>query len=122
VGPVEDNSSRAVAGGTQNDAYVRTRSVLLVKDIGASGPLRTSETFMPNTEVPNIVCQEIGGCVNPYLGGRSIEAHGRDDPFYVDLVPWQFNLQNPTSFVINHQLILRGKDPFNAKGWEGIAR
>jgi hypothetical protein len=120
VGPVEDHSTRAVSGGTQDDAYVRTRSVLLVKDIGASGPLRTSEQFMPNAEVPRIVCEQIGGCINPYLGGRTIAAHGRDDPFYVSIVPWQFNLQNPDSFVIDEQWVLRGKDPYAASDWQRL--
>ena len=32
---------------------------------------------MPNAEVPRIVCEEIGGCVNPYLGDRPIAAAGR---------------------------------------------
>jgi len=120
VGPVEDHSTRAVAGGTEGDDYVRTRSVLLVKDVGASGPLRISEEFMPNTEVPRIVCEQIGGCINPYLGGRTIAAHGRDDPFYVSIVPWQFNLQNPDSFVIDEQWVLRGKDPYAARGWQRL--
>ena len=117
VGPVEDGSTRAVAGGTVANVFVRTRSVLLVKDIGAEGTLQVSEDFVPNAEVPRIVCEEIGGCVNPYLGNRTIEAHGRDDPFYVSLVPWQFSLQRPDSFVIHTQLVLSGKDPFDSSGW-----
>jgi hypothetical protein len=117
VGDVEDTSARAVAGGTQQNLFVRTRSLLLVKDAGAVGALRISDQFMPNAEVPRIVCEQIGGCVNPYLNDRPIEARGRDDPFYVSLVPWQFSLQNHTSFVINEQYVLKGKDPFDAKGW-----
>lgn len=120
VGPVADTSSRAVAGGTQGNMYVRTRPLMLVKDVGATGALRISDVFMPNAEMPRIVCEEIGGCVNPYLGGKTIEAHGRDDPFNVALVPWQFSLQNPDSFVVNERLILRGKDPFDVRGWEVI--
>lgn len=118
VGEVRDNSTRAVAGGTQDNVFVRTRSVLLVKDIGASGALRISEEFMPNAEVPRIVCAQIGGCVNPYLGNKAIAAEGRDDPFHVSLVPWQFNLQKPDAFVIDTQLVLRGRDPYRAAGWE----
>lgn len=117
VGEVEDHSSRAIAGGTVANAYVRTRSVLLVKETGATGPLRISEEYRPNAEVPRIVCEEIGGCVNPYLGGRPIAAFGRDDPFFVSLVPWQFSLQRPDAFVILKQLALRGKDPYDARGW-----
>lgn len=117
VGPVEDHSSRAVAGGTQANIFVRTRSVLLVKEISAGGALRVSEEFLPNAEVPRIVCEEIGGCVNPYLGNRTIEAHGRDDPFMVSLVPWQFSLQRPDQFVIQAQLALSGKDPYDSNGW-----
>ncbi len=117
VGDVEDYSRRAVAGGTMANAYVRTRSVLLVKEIAASGPIRISEAFMPNAEVPRILCEEIGGCVNPYLSDRPIAALGRDDPFFVSIVPWQFSLQRPDAFVIQAQLVLSGKDPFASAGW-----
>jgi membrane protein insertase Oxa1/YidC/SpoIIIJ len=116
-GAVKDNSSRAIAGGTQDNIYVRTRSLLLVKDRGTKGALRVSEEFMPNAEVPRIVCTDIGGCVNPYLNNKPIAANGRDDPFYVTLVPWQFNLQEPTSFVIERQLTLRNKDPYQVDNW-----
>jgi hypothetical protein len=117
VGPVEDRSSRAVAGGTVANPFVRTRSVLLVKEIGATGPLAVSEEFLPNAEVPRIVCEEIGGCVNPFLGNRTIEAHGREDPFFVSIVPWQFTAQKPDAFDVKAQLVLSGKDPYDAKGW-----
>lgn len=120
VGPVEDTSTRAVAGGTWSNAYVRTRPVLLVKAPGAAGALRVSEDFMPNAEMPRIVCEDIGGCVNPYLNDRPVEARGRDDPFQVSLVPWQFSLQEPEAFVIRSQLTLRGRDPYDARGWRGI--
>lgn len=89
-----------------------------MKDMGATGPLSTSEDFLPNAEVPRIACEQIGGCVNPYLGQRSIEAHGREDPFVASIVPWQFNLQQPDAFVIRAQLVLHGKDPYDRNGWE----
>ena len=117
VGPVLDRSERAVAGGTTANEFVRTRSVLLVKERNARGALRTSEDFLPNAEVPRIACEEIGGCVNPYLGSKPIVTAGRDDPFKVFIVPWQFEAQNPDSFVVKSTLELRGKDPFAAIGW-----
>lgn len=117
VGAVEDRSSRAVAGGTTSSKYVATRSVLLVKERNARGPLQTVEDFLPNAEVPRILCEEIGGCVNPYLNGKKIAADGRDDPFYVSIVPWQFSAQKPESFVIDEQRAVKGKDPYDAKGW-----
>jgi hypothetical protein len=120
VGPVEDHSTRAVAGGTMANVFVRTRPVLLVKEIGAGGPMKVSEDYLPNAEVPRIVCKEIGGCINPYLAGRTIEAHGRNDPFMVSLVPWQFSMQQPKAFVIHTQLALAGKDPFDRKGWQKV--
>ena len=60
------------------------------------------------------------GLFNPYLNGRTIAAHGRDDPFYVSIVPWEFNLQNPDSFVIDEQWVLRGKDPYAAGDWQRL--
>jgi hypothetical protein len=117
VGPVEDRSSRARAGGTTSNEFVRTRSVLLVKRRNDTGRLRVSEAFTPNAEVPRIVCEDIGGCTNPYLNNRTIDAHGRDDPFFVATVPWQFNLQHPTAFTVEREMALTGKDPYNASGW-----
>ena len=122
VGPVLDRSTRAIAGKTWDNAYVRSRSVLLVKKIGASGELQTSEQFLPNAEVPRIVCERIDGCVNPYLGNRPITAQGRDDPFYVSLVPWQFSLQRSDAFVIHTQLLLTKKDPYEATNWKVIQK
>jgi hypothetical protein len=118
VGPVADNSSRARAGGTQYPEFVRTRSLLLVKPRAATGPLAISEDFLPNAEAPRIACEEIGGCTNPYLNGKPIATLGRDDPFHVTIVPWQFNLQNLDSFVIREQYELRGRDPYDARGWQ----
>lgn len=116
-GLTEDQSTRAVAGGTTGVKFVGSRSVLLIKERDAGGLLKISEEFMPNAETPRIVCEEIGGCVNPYLNDKAIAAHGRDDPFYVSLVPWQFGAQKPTAFVIEEQRALKGKDPFDARGW-----
>jgi hypothetical protein len=71
--------------------------------------------------MPRIVCEEIGGCVNPYIGDRPIATLGRNDPFEISLVPWQFNLQREDSFVINEQYLLRGKDPFDVRGWSRVS-
>jgi len=122
VGLVEDRSSRAQAGRTTSNTYVRSRSVLLVKERNAHGPLQINEEFLPNAEAPRILCEEIGGCVNPYLNNKSIEAHGRRDPFYVDFVPWQFNLQKPNAFTIRSEMVLRRGDPYEAKNWSGDPR
>jgi hypothetical protein len=116
-GSVDDTSSRAVSGDTTGSFFVRSRSTLFVKERNAHGSLRISEEFLPNAEVPRIVCEEIGGCVNPYLDNRTIAAHGRDDPFLVSFVPWQFNLQEKDHFKILELFSLKGRDPYNAKNW-----
>ncbi len=120
VGPVRDRSSRALRGGTSEGDFVRSRSVLLIKDEGRRGAMTISEEFMPNAEVPRIACEQIGGCVNPYLGNKTIEAHGRDEPFYVARTPWRFNRQRPNSFVIEKEVSLVNRDPYDAKGWRDV--
>lgn len=117
VGDVNDVSRRAQAGGTTENTYVRLRPLVLFKPPGATGPVTVSEEFMPNAEVPRLLCMDIGGCVNPYLEMRPIEAKGRNDPFVASMVPWQFSAQKPNAFVINRQFILKGKNPFDAEGW-----
>lgn len=120
LGPVTDRSSRAAAGGTQANTYVRSRSLLMVKPRESHGPLAVSEEFLPNAELPRILCEEIGGCVNPYLDGRPIETAGRNDPFVVTIVPWQFSQQEPTAFHVREQWVLEGKDPYAAAGWKQV--
>ncbi len=120
VGPVADRSSRAVEGRTQENVFVRTRSVLLVKPRGAWGRLAVSEEFLPNAEVPRIVCEEIGGCTNPYLGERPIATLGRDAPWFVSFVPWQFNLQEPTAFRVFREMALVNRDPYDREGWREV--
>lgn len=120
VNGVEDRSTRAIAGGTNDDYGVATRSVLWVKKEGARGAMATSEEFMPGADVPRIVCEQIGGCVNPYLDNKTIDRHGREDPYVVTFTPWQFSRQYKTKFHIQEQRELRGKDPFDASGWRVI--
>ncbi len=118
--PVVDRSSRAREGNTMQYEFVESRSLLLVKNRNATGALRISESFIPNAEVPQIVCEEIGGCVNPFLGNKPIETAGRDDPFYVDVVPLQFNKQVPDGYVILRRLKMAGKDPYRREGWSEV--
>ena len=117
IGPVEDHSARAEAGGTTSNKFVASRSVLFVKERDAHGPLAVSETFKPNAEVPQIVCAEIGGCINPFLDDRRIETAGRDRPFYVVKVPWQFNAQHPDAFVIEEEAVVVDGDPYDIRQW-----
>lgn len=72
---------------------------------------------MPNAEVPRIVCEEIGGCVNPYLGNKPIAALGRDKPFYVSFVPWQAAMQERMSFKILSEMAVVDRDPYDKNGW-----
>lgn len=121
VGPVEDRSSRAVAGGTQSELFVRTRSLLLVKPARATGPLRVSEEFLPGAEVPRIVCEVIGGCTNPYLGGAPVESRGRDLPFRVAFVPWQAAAQGRTAYRVTREISLVAPDPYDRRAWRTVA-
>ncbi|MCK9523386.1 MAG: hypothetical protein M0R76_10160 [Proteobacteria bacterium] len=116
-GPVTDPSSRAVAGGTTNSRFVKSRSVLLVKELGAKGPVSIDETFAPNAEVPAMVCKDIGGCHNPYLNNKPIAADGRDNPFFVTYVPWQFTLQHTDSFRVLDVDVVINKEPYDADSW-----
>jgi hypothetical protein len=119
-GPVEDRSSRAVAGGAKDNRFTRSRSLLMVKPRDAHGPIQADERFLPNAEVPRLLCEDIGGCTNPYLGDRAIAANGRDDPFYVDFIPWQFSEQTPKAFILRSQMALTGKDPYDVNKWREI--
>jgi hypothetical protein len=120
VGPVEDRSSRALAGGTTDNFHVRSRSVLLIKESGDEGQLSVSDEFLTNADVPSVVCRVIGECINPYLNDRVIRHEGRNDPFIVSFVPWQFSAQKPSEFVIEAQFEMRNKNAYIAENWVEI--
>ena len=117
VGNVEDHSSRAKAGGTTKNVFVTSRSVLFVKEPHQHGHITISEEFMPNAEVPRIVCEAIGGCTNPYLGNKAIATNGRDKPFSVAVVPWQFSAQDRDALVIELEYIVLDGDPYDFSQW-----
>lgn len=117
VGPVLDHSSRAIKGNTVASDFVRSRSVLFVKEANAQGPIRVSEEFLPNAEVPRIACEEIDGCINPFIRNKTIESHGRKKPWIVSFVPWQYSLQEKTRFVIENQMVLDGENPYESRAW-----
>lgn len=121
IGGVEDQSVWAVAGGTTEDFQVAARSVLLVKEEGRRGDVRVDDSFMPGADTPRILCEQIGGCVNPFLDNKSIDRHGREDPFVVSVTAWQFSRQHKTRFDVKERRELVGKDPFDASGWHKIA-
>ena len=114
---VEDHSSRAIAGGTVDSRFVKSRSVLLVKALGAKGPVSIDEPVAPNAEDPAMVCEDIGGCHNPYLNNKPIIAAGRDNPFFVTYVPWQFNKQQSDAFRILDVDVVLNKEPYDADSW-----
>lgn len=120
VGGILDRSSRAIAGDTTGIIGVSTRSALWVKAEHARGPMSISETFMPGADVPRIVCEQIGGCTNPFLGDKPIERLGRHDPFVVTYTPWQFNKQERTRFKVLAQKELIGGKPYDKDAWRTI--
>ena len=120
VGDAEDHSSRAVQGGTTANIFVRSRSLLLVKEENKHGDLAVSEEFRPNADVPQIVCEQIGGCVNPHLDDKPLTGLDKGQPFPVTLVPWRFSAQKPHAFVIEREMALVGDDPYDAAAWRNL--
>lgn len=120
VGNVTDQSPRAVEGRTTESLFVSFRPLVLIKDRNSNEPFKTSEEFMPNAAAPQLLCQEIGGCINPFLNDKPIKAFGRDDPFYSVVTPWQFTLQNRKSFVVKQLFEIRNKDPLNIENWREL--
>ena len=117
-GPVADRSTRARKGKTTDNRFVRSRSTLFVKEVGEHGQIRVSEEFLPNAEVPEIVCKEIGGCTNPYLDNKPITHEGNRMPFVVTFVPWQFTMQNIDAFRILEADILVEPSPYDLNSWK----
>ena len=55
--------SKTVAEGYERRAKAGfVHSLLLVKDFGAEGDMKRSDSFLSNSDVPSIVCSGIGSC------------------------------------------------------------
>lgn len=121
INDVVGQSSRAIAGQTTGTFGVATRSVLWVKEENRHGGMTTDETFMPGADVPRLLCKQIGGCINPFLSNKTIDRHGREDPFVVSVTSWQFSRQRKTRFDVLMRRELIGGDPFNKKAWRDIS-
>lgn len=106
----------------QTDPDQRTHSMfqnlLMVKPFGANGdPVETRE-FITNANVPGILCETIGGCIDSHTG-KMVRAERLEKPVLLHSTPWNPDGQDSDKFVID-QLYRVEKDILIPQNWSKL--
>jgi hypothetical protein len=79
--------------------YSMFQSFLMVKQFDAQGPLVESKEFIANANVPGIICDVIGGCVDKTTG-KTIAHQRLTGNVLLHETPWQPAGQHKDAFVV----------------------
>jgi hypothetical protein len=79
--------------------YSMYQSFLMVKDFGSNAALKEDSTYIANFNVPGLICDKIGGCIDKATG-RTIRYEPLTAPVNLYETPWQPAGQTLDAFVI----------------------
>jgi hypothetical protein len=117
---VADHGTRFANSGVPGDGFERFNPLLLVKDYRASGPLKVSDDFMTNADVPEILTKELGGVTNP-ANGRILSSEPKQKPLQIYYGPSA--TPGPQVTVLPYTTIweVTGQSLFEKDHWKVIA-
>ena len=94
----------------------RPHVLFMVKEPHATGPLRTSDMFLTNADVPTFLCERIGGCPDvPRLDDLKRTAPQRQRTYMQGA--WDFEAHPPTRFRIESYYTVNGT-MFKSTNWQ----
>jgi FtsH-binding integral membrane protein len=98
--------------------YSMYQAFLMVKGFGASAPLAESKEFISNANVPGLICDTIGGCVDRATG-KTLHAQRLDHAVLLHETPWQGKSQNHDSFIVEAMYKVKG-DVTRPESWQEV--
>jgi hypothetical protein len=98
--------------------YSMYQAFLMTKGFGASTPLAESKEFISNANVPGMICEVIGGCVDRATG-KTLRAQPLDHAVLLHETPWQGKSQKSDSFIIEAMYKVKG-DVTRPESWEEV--
>lgn len=102
----------------QQTTHSMFQSLLMVKPYGATGDPAESREFISNANVPGILCETIGGCVDSSTG-KTIRATKLEVPVLLHSTPWNPDGQDGNKFVVD-QMYRVEKDITEAENWTNL--
>jgi hypothetical protein len=92
--------------------------LLLVKDFGADGNLKTDNTFMSNADVPTLAFEgQIENPINPFTG-NPVNMDMKKEPLYISITGSLHVVQDDKNVVdIHGDYYVRGEDIYNPANW-----
>jgi hypothetical protein len=98
--------------------------LLMVKNVNASGELRTDNAFMTNADVPSLAFENnIDKPVNPFTG-KTISSDAKKNPLYI-AISGSLHLEGPntTQFTLNPKMDYYVHDNiFDPENWEKVEK
>jgi len=79
--------------------YSMFQAFLMVKEFNSRDELREDPTYIANFNVPGLICDTIGGCLD-HATGKMLHYEPLAGPVILYETPWQPADQTPTSYVI----------------------
>jgi YidC/Oxa1 family membrane protein insertase len=98
--------------------YSMYQALLMVKSFNASAPLTESREFISNANVPGMICDVIGGCVDQATG-KALHFQSLQGSVLLHETPWQGTSQKSDAFIIDALYRVRG-DITRPESWQEV--
>ena len=99
---------------------IRPDVILLFKDFGASGAIRTDKRLMANYDIASIFCANLpSGCPSV---GKNILSHypQKREIIHSAVYHWILYNNKPNEWIISKAYKVRGNDIYKAENWEEV--
>ncbi len=108
-----------ISSGDYSTDLMCFHPLLLVKDFGGSGEMRTDNTFMTNADTPTLAMKGlIDNPVNPFTGIAVTDEAKYDKEHYVFGTNWRVWQNNGMKYQPGDWWILHGDNFFDLKSWQ----
>jgi YidC/Oxa1 family membrane protein insertase len=105
--------------GSIQDGFEKYNPLLLVKDFGSSGPLRTDGRFMTNADVPVLLTSSLGRVSDPNTG-KALTMEGKDGTVLVHYGPSMAPPRDSVNLKFEQSWELTEKSIFTKDGWKPV--
>ena len=98
-------------------------ALLLVKDFGNSGEIRTDSTFMTNADTPTLAFKGlIENPVNPFTGNAVTDEAKHEEDHYILATNWRVMRNNGTKYQTGYWWNMKGHNFFDIPNWHLISQ
>jgi YidC/Oxa1 family membrane protein insertase len=100
--------------------YSMFQSFLMVKPFAQNAALQESKEFIANANVPGIICEVIGGCLD-HATGKTVRARKLEGSVLLHETPWQPSGQQADAYVIDAMYRVQ-QDITKSENWQRVSQ